>query len=524
MLASDDFRGASRAPRARRRRCAISASSGSISGWFRAPTIRATNGSRRSTLVEREPACPRRAFTRARAAAIYARRCRAGADFGQPQPGPRCAAAVCRQGAGPLPPRNELAGRVALLLDGGIDNSERQNALLEAGASAVLTVLDGERTLDNVAARRKRSGYALASDTLGGDLEALHHRARHANAAAGQRQHAGRAGSGGGAGPISRRAARSCRLAGGDHARNHDQHAQPDRQVAGPQARKRRGAVPRALGSFRRSAPSRRPKTSICNGAVDNASGVAALTEIARRLAKGAPAGPRRLFPRHHGRRARPAGRACLCRKPAAAAEADRRRLQHRYHRARPGGHAAGHRRARHDPARSADRGGRAAREAQDRRRAMPPMPMSGGRMAGRCMQHDIPAVMVSSAYGDIARIEAFFEGALPPPGRQPEARDRAGRRGGGRGLPCRAGPLVWRCTARADARALSSRTPHKPRLVPSDRLRLHGPPRISRGAPGNSGTVAHMDIPLGLTFDDVLLRPAESRHPALAWPTRAPA
>ena len=45
-----------------------------------------------------------------------------------------------------LPGRSELAGRVALLLDGGRDDSERQNALLAEGASAVLTVLDGDRT------------------------------------------------------------------------------------------------------------------------------------------------------------------------------------------------------------------------------------------------------------------------------------------------------------------------------------------------------------------------------------------
>jgi hypothetical protein len=75
------------------------------------------------------------------------------------------------KGQGAVPARSELAGRVALLLDSGIDNSDRQNALLAAGASAVLTVLDGDRTLDSVAARRRRSGYALADDMVGGDLE-----------------------------------------------------------------------------------------------------------------------------------------------------------------------------------------------------------------------------------------------------------------------------------------------------------------------------------------------------------------
>jgi hypothetical protein len=63
-----------------------------------------------------------------------------------------------------VPPRAELAGRVAVLLDRlpdssaaaepdgnphdpSIQGSERQNALLAGGASAVLTVLDGQRNL-----------------------------------------------------------------------------------------------------------------------------------------------------------------------------------------------------------------------------------------------------------------------------------------------------------------------------------------------------------------------------------------
>lgn len=67
--------------------------------------------------------------------------------------------------------RNELAGRVAVMLDDGKESGERQSALLNAGASSVLTVLDGSRTLEQIAARRQRSGYALAVDSLGGDLE-----------------------------------------------------------------------------------------------------------------------------------------------------------------------------------------------------------------------------------------------------------------------------------------------------------------------------------------------------------------
>jgi hypothetical protein len=81
-----------------------------------------------------------------------------------------------------VPPRAELAGRVALLLDnqGDLgakdtpyagDRSQRQNALLAGGAAAVVTVLDGQRSLAGVTERRRRQGYALASEALGGDLE-----------------------------------------------------------------------------------------------------------------------------------------------------------------------------------------------------------------------------------------------------------------------------------------------------------------------------------------------------------------
>jgi len=65
----------------------------------------------------------------------------------------------------------DLAGKIAVLLEGDRSDVERQNALLAAGASAVLTVLDGPRTLEEVAARRHRTVYTLADDGIGGDLE-----------------------------------------------------------------------------------------------------------------------------------------------------------------------------------------------------------------------------------------------------------------------------------------------------------------------------------------------------------------
>ncbi len=82
--------------------------------------------------------------------------------------------------------RTELAGRIALILDSQSANSakpdkpgaepagpdDRAGRLLDAGAAAVITVLDGPRKLEDVAARRRRPGYALAGQKLGGDLQA----------------------------------------------------------------------------------------------------------------------------------------------------------------------------------------------------------------------------------------------------------------------------------------------------------------------------------------------------------------
>ncbi|MDE2437663.1 MAG: peptidase M28, partial [Sphingomonadales bacterium] len=70
-----------------------------------------------------------------------------------------------------VPPRAELAGRVALLLDDGRAGSERQSALLQGGASAVLTVLDGERSLASVAEHRRRLAYGLVDDEPGDEID-----------------------------------------------------------------------------------------------------------------------------------------------------------------------------------------------------------------------------------------------------------------------------------------------------------------------------------------------------------------
>lgn len=182
--------------------------------------------------------------------------------------------------------RTELAGRVAVVLDGSRGDGERQNDLLAAGASAVLTVLDGERTLEEVTARRQRTGYALADETLGGDLEAF----------------------------ISRDAMAALLKGTGQSLDALEAQAQrPDFSPApldltvSLEATTTEATI--LTHNMMGRLPGRKPgsgavvfmahwdhfgecgeppaEDTICNGAIDNASGVAALTEVARALARG---------------------------------------------------------------------------------------------------------------------------------------------------------------------------------------------------------------------------------------------
>lgn len=315
---------------------------------------------------------------------------------------------------GQLPPRNELAGKVALLLDGGVENSDRQNALLEAGASGVMTVLDGERTLANIRSRRNRPGYALASEKLGGDLEAF-------ITAAGLRnllQGSGRT------------------LAALEAAA-----AQPDfvpiplDLAASLEATTRETAIStfNLIGKL----PGRRPGSGavlfaahwdhfgicgeapaediICRGAVDNASGLAALTEIARRLVKGPRPDRDIYFLATTAEELGLLGAHAFSENPplplkqfVAAFNIDSIALA-------PAG----------TPLAIVGRGmtpldAQIEAVARRERRAIVPGDAANTYVRRQdgwaLMQHDIPAVMVSSAYADTARVEAFFEGPYHRP------------------------------------------------------------------------------------------------------------
>ncbi|HQV02996.1 MULTISPECIES: M28 family peptidase [unclassified Novosphingobium] len=185
-----------------------------------------------------------------------------------------------------VPARTELAGRVALLLDGGKDNSDRQNALIKQGASGVITVLDGERSLENVTARRMRTGYALATDKLGGDLEAFITPEALNGVMAGAgldltKLQAEAASSGFAPRPLD--------LAVSLEATTRETRIKTHNIIGKlPGKRPELGAVLLLAHWDHFGTCAETPAEDlICNGAVDNASGVAVLTEVARRLAKG---------------------------------------------------------------------------------------------------------------------------------------------------------------------------------------------------------------------------------------------
>lgn len=311
--------------------------------------------------------------------------------------------------ANEMPGRNELAGRVALLLDGGIDNSERQNALLEAGASAVLTVLDGDRTLESVVARRSRSGYALAGDATGGDLEGFVTPAGFARLM--------------GAGGVKLSALQEEAAKPGFVPRALDVTASLEATTRETTIR-----THNVIGKI----PGRRPgsgavlfiahwdafgicaeppaEDTICNGAIDNASGVAALTEIARRLVRGPQMDRDIYFLATTGEELGLLGAHAFAENPpiplsqfVAAFNIDSIALA-------PAG----------SPLAIVGKGmtpldAQIARVAKQQRRKIVDGDAANEYVRRQdgwaLLQHDVPTVMVSGAYSDSSRVERFFDG-----------------------------------------------------------------------------------------------------------------
>lgn len=311
--------------------------------------------------------------------------------------------------------RMDLAGRVALLLDDEEGTGTRQDALIDAGAAAVMTVLDANRTLESVAARRQRSGYALASDALGGDLEAFITRealgrllAGSGQTVAGLEEAAGNANF----------APRLLDLTASLEATTRETTIRTHNAIGKlPGRRPGAGAVLFLAHWDHFGQCAQAPAEHlICNGAIDNASGVAALIETARRLSRAPQMDRDIYFLATTAEELGLLGATAFAENPplplkqiVAAFNIDSIALA-------PAGTALGmvgmgktgldkaiaEVAKREKRAFSASDAGNAYLKRQD---------------GWALMQHDIPAVMVTSAYGDIARIEKFFDGDYHRPG-----------------------------------------------------------------------------------------------------------
>jgi hypothetical protein len=192
--------------------------------------------------------------------------------------------------------RTELAGRIAVILDSqsparaaeGASPDERAGRLLDAGAAAVITVLDGSRRIDEVIARR-RPGYALAGQKLGGDLQAYVSpevaETLLDTAGAGKLAALRQAGAAPGFAP------RLIGMTGTLEATSSETRIHTHNLIGKIEGRRHDlGAVVMVAhwDHFGRCAD---PPAEhlICNGAVDNASGLAVITEAARILSSGHP-------------------------------------------------------------------------------------------------------------------------------------------------------------------------------------------------------------------------------------------
>ena len=395
-------------------------------------------------LVAREPVLSRATFLRGRRRVMADEH-----DVFVVTSGPRNlveSAPVLFVGHGVVPSRTELAGRVALLLEGKAgganahgNKEERQSEvqarreaagrLLDGGAMAVITVLDGARTLEDVVAKRRKAGMALAGERVDNEIEAF----------------------------ISPDLAD--RLLGGSSAA-------PGQALAAAQAEADKpDFTPHLIGTTASleatstetrvrthnligRIPGRDPEAgavllvahwdhfgvcadggAICPGAVDNASGVAVITEVARQILAG---GPLRAPDRDIYVLATTAeemgllGALAFAENPplplgriVAAFNVDSTGLV-------PAG----------GPVAIVGRGmtpldDTVARVLARMRRKLVPGEAANAYVRRQdswvLMQHDVPAIMVSTSYADEARLGRFMAGAYHTPADTPDKVNYAG-------------------------------------------------------------------------------------------------
>ncbi|MDE2405696.1 MAG: M28 family peptidase [Sphingomonadales bacterium] len=403
--------------------------------WFDAGLVSGTNDPGHAwfapvTLVAREPAGSTVQFQRAKRSVTLAPAEAIALTSGRRSLIEGAPLLFVGRGERALPSRAELAGRVAVLLDGRagqsgsdgtasgavVQGSDRQNALLAAGASAVLTVLDGSRGIDSVAARRKRQGYALAGEALGGDLEAF------ITAAAMERLLGGSAGTPSKLPALESEADRAdfaprlLDLSASIEATTRETRILTHNLIGKLPGRRPDAGAVLLLAHWDHFGTCAQPPAEhlICNGAIDNASGVAALTAIARRLGKSPYAGGIALdrdvyFLATTGEELGLLGAEAFAENPplplkriVAAFNLDTIAIA-------PAGTALGLVGKGMTPL---DPGIAQVARAEKRKLSDSTDPNIYIRRqdAWALMRHDVPAVMVTSAYGDIARLERFFD------------------------------------------------------------------------------------------------------------------
>uniref|UniRef100_UPI0035621F1E M28 family metallopeptidase n=1 Tax=Novosphingobium sp. TaxID=1874826 RepID=UPI0035621F1E len=286
---------------------------------------------------------------------------------------------------------------------------DRAGLLLDAGALAVITVLDGERGLEDVIARRNRAGYAIAGDTIGDEIEAFMSVATADMLLAGS-QHGTiaklRADAGGaqfapyalGINSTFEATSRETRI------RTHNLIGRiPGRS---PSA----GAVLMMAHWDHFGECAQAPAEDlICNGAIDNASGLAVVTEAARILAKGRPMDRDVYIVATTGEELGLLGALAFAENPpipldriVAAFNVDSTGL------VPPGGPIGivGKGLTPLDPL----IGDVVRRMKRKLAQGNGPNAYIKRQDSWALMQHDVPAVMVSSSYGDMERIERFME------------------------------------------------------------------------------------------------------------------
>ena len=393
--------------------------------WFRIGLVSGTNDPGNAwfapvELIEREPARSMASFARGRRAIVLPADGVLALTSGSRQLLENAPLLFVGHALGNPPARGELAGRIAVLLDSvpaGTDAATadaRQDKLLDAGASAVLTLLDGERTIETIRARRGRAGYALAGDALGGDLEAFASRdyavkllgadfdaLRNAAAEPGF-------------------VARALPLNGTLEATTRETRISTHNLIGRLPGRfPDRGAVLVSAHWDHFGICAEPPAEDlICNGAIDNASGLAVMTEIARALARGKKLDRDVYFLATTAEELGLLGAHAFAENPplpldgiVAAFNIDSPALAPRGRPVTIIGHGL------------TPLDGEIAKVARREKRRMEQSSAAETFLRRQdgwaLLQHDIPAVMVSSSYSDAALVERFMEDTYHRPGDQ---------------------------------------------------------------------------------------------------------